>query len=196
MCHHPPLTERRLYFEQRMKLLEIDFVVIDKFGPKEVGGVFNKRHLISDAEISLYLKHIYAFKMAMSSEQHIWTLILEDDCEIEPDMPEIIHSALSLHFDGEGIDMIWFGVCCDLHAKADGMLAYSDTAAFPLTTRCTHCYALTRGAAKKILLSAHLCNFDKPIDHKLNDIILAEKLRVAWYEPGIPQVGQFKSSLR
>ena len=88
------------------------------------------------------------------------------------------------------------GSCCNLDAKnisKNKLIYFSET----YKTRCTHAMIFTLDASTKII--SYLSNVTYPIDHRLNQIIEKENLKVAWAEPSILQKTDlkiFNSSIR
>ena len=187
VCHHPELTERKQYLVKKLEEMGIEAQWIEGFPPNE--SHFGE---VGPRSISLFKKFLECCRLTVENNyQNV--IIFEDDIEILSNLVDILNGCMD-EFVAEKAEMLFLGTCCDLHVSPvdnSKLIHYRPN----LTTRCTHAMVLTLETVKKILSNKLMYFFDKPIDHKLNDVILDLKLRNYWYEPGISQTRMWKSSL-
>lgn len=156
---------------------------------EHMNGIRDNRIDISISELSLYLKHKECFKKHIDNNYN-YILILEDDVILPDNFLDYLNTSF-LEFDKHipKLDCLVFGTCCGFESKdiEDGKLIYYDKT---YLTRCTHAIMYSLDASKKIYKNLHPVNF--PIDHKLNEIIIMEKLNVGWVEPPLQQASHLK----
>lgn len=200
VLHHPPLTERKEYFTERLQAVGItDYTVMEEYNFDKAVSLPVKSSL-NKASVSLILKHkkvLTQFSNNFSTYSDV-LCVLEDDCTINDNFKEIVTKCSKELNEFSNVyqwgDIAFIGTCACLHTfktNPDKLLQYAPN----LTTRCTHCYIVTKKGAQTIMESRLFDDYDKPIDHKLNDIILEKKLVCLWYEPGIKQNPKFPSSV-
>lgn len=187
VCHHVPLIERKLYLIDMFQRTNIEVEWVETYPPEK-----NNEH-ISAGEISLINKFIYCLQNAISCDYNN-ILILEDDVDIQFEFESVVIKCME-EFIEEDAEMLFLGVCCNLHFNVENkekLIHYRPG----LTTRCTHAMVLSKTTIKKIFNNKKLFEYNKPLDNKLNEIIIDLNLKNYWYEPGIEQLSVWKSSLR
>ena len=111
-------------------------------------------------------------------------LILEDDADIPDDLAEVLKKCLA-EAEAEKASMVSLGESHGLHFcdRPDHLLQYKPN----LQTRCCHAILYSHECALRIVSEKSFWIVDKPIDHKLNDLITLLNIKHYWYEPGIRQ---------
>lgn len=213
VCHHNSLIDRKSTLQKFFEKENIQVEWVEKFLPEEIENDydkivgtdslnFNPEHdhqfgwNVNIPELSLYLKHKYCFETQVENNYDI-ILILEDDVLLPDNFNEYI-SKILVEFKNYSpkLDCVMLGTCCGFKSEfiEDGMSIHYGPNQL---TRCTHAMIFTLECAKKIINNLYPINF--PIDHKLNEIIIKEDLKVAWAEPPIFQrtdLNMEKSSIR
>jgi len=156
--------------------------------------------------MSLYLKHIYTYKVIAEHYEH--ALIMEDDVILCEGFATKLNTYISQL--PECYDMLFIGDGCDLHIQKDrliqGQYIY-EKCLEPTSwgglgaTRCTDSYIVSKKCAKT--LYDYICNLkyqiDLPIDWWLNVAARDNQLKVYWAEPTIvsqgSEIGLFNSSI-
>lgn len=190
--HHPPLTDRKNFLQERFSTLQISPEWVCDFNPDDLtlpeGSNFRNK-----GEYSLYLKHQYCFEQQVKNK-YDFIVIFEDDVLLPDNFNEHFKQCL-VEFEQLQGDLLFLGVCCDIKPK----IIYPDKKVYwepEFLTRCTHCYIITLHTAHIML--KHFYNRQMAADFKINDIIRLENLKSCYGEPGIHQGshgGKFKGSL-
>jgi len=215
ITHHKPLKNRKKiltdYFGDR-----IDVEWIELYPPEEVSANYsrlvgsftidpaakavcqgqytyypNAGKMVTIPELSLYLKHKYAFEQQLEHNYNR-ILLLEDDALLPPDFDVFFNKCIA-EFDQLDADLLFLGSCCDIHVEninKDRMVYLNENQ----LTRCAHAYVVDIRCTRKILEHLHPINW--PIDFKLNEIIVIEKLKVCWSEPCIYQNRTFETTIQ
>jgi GR25 family glycosyltransferase involved in LPS biosynthesis len=215
--HYTPLIERKKsIIEQFNKYNIIDYEFIEIYDrEKLLNSDISKFERISGGEISLFLKQIEAIKIIVNNNINN-AIILEDDSIFTDDFL----NKLNYYIDNlpDNWDFIFFGECCDLHAKnINGSIitCFEKQNLINLDSiknkqffykvngsRGMSMYLINYNSAVKILDYFNNCNkITKPIDHWFNDFINnSQNNHVYWSEPTLidqgSEINHFKSSLR
>lgn len=196
VCHHKPLTERKLQLQKFFEVNDIDVEWVEYYLPDDIEYEY-KRVVgnINDSEISIYLKHQYCLNQQVENNfNHI--LVLEDDVDLPDDFVNYLEICMNEFIKHEPkLDGLMLGSCCGISSKniIEGKFVYYENG---YMTRCAHAMIFNLEASKKIIKNLKTINY--PIDHKLNSIIKKEDLKIGWVEPSIKQKsesGLFQSSI-
>jgi GR25 family glycosyltransferase involved in LPS biosynthesis len=205
VCHHKPLLDRKDRLDIIFKNLDLDVEWVEKFLPedidynKEIGNPIIEKNCdyaiqqnkyiyyenvgkkVTISELSLYLKHKYCYlEQLKNNYENI--LILEDDVNINFDFIDYINNNMK-EFLEKNPDILVLGTAFNFRPVIfNGKYIHINDNQL---TRCTHAQVINRKCIEKIL--DHLYPVNLPIDFKLNEIIILEKLKVAWSEPGLTQ---------
>ena len=217
ILHHPPLVERKNYLNDFFIKNNIDVEWVEKFTPEEIKNnydnyiknydIFPNIHIYEQYNnyknygikiplysLSLYLKHFYCFEKSIK-EKYNNIIIFEDDITLQENIIEYLNKNIEEFNDinefGFLPDMLMIGKIENWDSKKirPNKFTHFDTKQL---TRCTHAILYNLNTIHKIYNNMFPIN--KPIDHKLNEIIVKENLKVSWSEPGLLQ--KFKSSVR
>lgn len=205
VCHHKPLEDRKKRLQTIFNKLDLDVEWVEKYLPdeidyeKEVGDVkiFNPINLaiqqnqyiyhegvgkkVSISELSLYLKHKWCYQQQIENNYEN-ILILEDDVDLGMNLIEFLNNNME-EFLKIKPDMLIVGTAFNFKPKRfTGKYIHLNPNQL---TRCTHAQIINRKCIDDIM--KHLYPVNLPIDFKLNEIIILEKLKVAWSEPGLKQ---------
>jgi GR25 family glycosyltransferase involved in LPS biosynthesis len=208
IIHYTPLVERKKFMEDQMILNKLNYNFITTFDREELTiNEINKFNTLKlkMAEISLFLKHIEAFKTINEVG-----LIFEDDAILCNNFNNILSQYISQI--PQDWDFVFLGNGCNLHipkqiTDLDTNINVFIKSNLPTSwggngsTRCADSYLVNKKCVKILLGDFCLENkIDQPYDHWLNKIILKNNLKVYWIEPTIVSQGtennMFKSSLR
>lgn len=211
-CHHPSdsLKERKGKLVSLFATENLEVEWVEGFPPSEAikwehgsllkmvmtMGPIGYRSEVSKAEelcgrlLSLILKHNYCCKDQVEKGYEN-VLILEDDVDLFSNFNEDYFNGCMREFKTQNLEMMFMGTCCDLEFpyRNQNQRVYSHP---DLTSRCTHCYVLNIEGAKKVL--KHCYKMINAADWQYNWIIKEERIKNAWVEPGVRQLG-YQSSL-
>ena len=212
ICHHKPLAHRKKYLEEKLlsKGLKVEWV--ENFLPKDLENHYdqivgtkelnidtdvpgisqgqyklfkNAGTKITMTELSLYKKIEYCLNDQIKREREL-ILILEDDIVIPNNIVEYLDLCASeFIFSNRNLDCLMIGTAFGFKSpyyKPGRLIHYGKDQ----ITRCTHAMMFSLDGAKKIVRNLYPINW--PIDFKLNEIFIKEKLKVAWAEPGLMQL--------
>lgn len=130
---------------------------------------------LTNAEVSLLLKHYYIMNKLVNSNQD-YILVLEDDVLLSDNFLVNLkkcYNQLPLDWD-----LVWVGTCCNLHEpKMKGKLVYKTNRG----SRCTHSYLISKKCANKILKNTDMIT--EAADHAFNYYIEKLNLNNYWIEP-------------
>lgn len=196
VCHHKPLTQRKLHLQQFFQKNNIDVEWVEDYLPDEIEYEYKRvvGHL-NDSEISIYLKHQYCLEQQVKNNFK-YILILEDDVELPNNFLNYLEHCMNEFIQhNPKLDGLMLGSCCGLVSKniINNKFVYYEKEQM---TRCAHAMVFCLEAARKIVKNLKIINY--PIDHKLNSIIKAEDLNIGWAEPSVKQKsenGVFQSSI-
>lgn len=201
--HHSPASERKQYLAPFIESNNLNINWIEDFLPTDECVLKHQRifcnhsangNYLNKSEISCFMKHRLAINNFLKSgEDH--ALIFEDDIEIPNfDFLNLISKTCD-HFKKNKGDILFIGSMTgmDIRLSEFGSIFCSKD----LTSRCAHCYLLSRDSAQKIypLLEKIIA----PFDWQLNFIIKQNNLLSCWSSPHINQrteKGLIKSLLR
>lgn len=200
--HHSPAIERKKYlipfFEQDK--LEVNW--IQDFLPTSQ-EVLNKNKILSNhsangvylnnAEISCYLKHLKALKLASESKNN--SLIIEDDIEIPNFSLKEYCEGIENDFIKQHGNILFIGSFTNHDIPVD----------FPneilhekwMKSRCAHCYFITKETALKIY--NFMSTIIAPLDWQINYAIEKFELKCFWSKNHVNQrteKGKIPSLLR
>lgn len=186
VLHHPTLVDRKKYLEQQLSNNSILAEWIEEYSPELIQVPINEKQ-ITVREYSLYLKHKKALNTFLEDSIANYCLILEDDALLFTGFSVFLKKCLHEFKELNG-DVLMLGTASFPHLslKPNNITPNKHVYYDPTyTTRCTHAILYTKLAAKTTI--KELNNNFKPYDHKLNEIIVNNKLRTCWVEPGIYQ---------
>jgi GR25 family glycosyltransferase involved in LPS biosynthesis len=190
--HHPPLTDRYSFLQERFFFLNLDIEWVTNFLPETLTKPEGSRFK-NLGEYSLYLKHQYCLEQQVQNN-YKYIVVIEDDTILPDNFNEHLNDCLQEFKELKG-DLLFLGICCGI--KPSTILPNKKVYWEPgFLTRCTHCYVTTLQAAR-IMLN-HFNTNQMATDFKINDIIQTENLKSCYGEPGIHQGshgGKFKGSL-
>tara|TARA_B100000965_G_scaffold406860_1_gene449927 strand:- start:4586 stop:5410 length:825 start_codon:yes stop_codon:yes gene_type:complete len=212
ICHHKPLVHRKRYLESRLFSKGLECEWVEDFLPQDIENQYdqivgtkelkldlkmpgisqgqyklfkNAGTKITITELSLYKKIEYCLKDQVKGEKEL-ILILEDDIVIPNNITEYLDLCASeFVFSNINLDCLMVGTAFGFKSqyyKPDRLIHYGKDQ----LTRCTHAMMFSFEGAKKILRNLYPINW--PIDFKLNEIFIKERMRVAWAEPGLVQL--------
>ena len=192
ICHWTKLVERKTHILQQLDLLDVNnFSFVELYDKdtlnkdeikKEYPVVFNltkrdKRYL-KLSEISLLLKHCWCLKDARKKDYES-IMILEDDVVFENNFVELFNNYKEQL--PKNWDCCWVGSCCGIHT-----ITIENINVYPAkTSRCCHCYILSKNGINKIL--KEIKNINEGIDWYYNDIIDKLNLNCFWFEPSLAE---------
>lgn len=179
--HHPLLENRKTKLELTFNQLNIDAEWVVLFSPDDIE--FPLDHSFKNIqEYSLYLKHQYCFEQQIKNNYN-YIVIFEDDVILPDNFLSHLNQCI-FEFENLNGDILFLGTCCDIKPTniLPGKCVYHED---NFLSRCAHCYLLTLDACK--IIYPYLLNNQKAFDFKLNDIIIHEKLKSCYAEPGILQ---------
>ena len=215
VLHYSKLTQRKQYIIQQFKLHGItDYEFIEKFDkdtitddecPEFSSDYITKRR----TELSLHLKHIYAYRV-MVREKYDQVLIFEDDVILSNGFMNKLGVYMK-QLPSE-YDMLFIGDGCNLHIPRNqlkpGKYIYEKCLHETSwggngAAKCTDSYIVHQRCAKKICdyiaATSSTKKIDKPADWWLNDVARELDLKMYWAEPTIvtqgSQNGIFQRSL-
>jgi GR25 family glycosyltransferase involved in LPS biosynthesis len=154
---------------------------------------------LSDSEISLSIKHIYALSAIAAGKnaggEQAPSLVLEDDTVLSERFSVLLQSALqSMPKDWQ---ILFIGDGCGLRVpgRSDQDAMYRMN---PPRSKCSDAYLINTAAARSLLQT--LVPFSLPIDLELGCSMLQQQTVCYWLEPPITtqgsQTGLFSSLLR
>lgn len=195
--HHLPAVERKNTLTEVLQELELNYPVewVEEFLPENILGKY--QHSITLKELSLSLKHQYAISKQI--EHNIQNIIIfEDDIDLKslPQLSLYLEQCLNDITVNNG-DVLWIGGTYGLQVPPD--TRQNDRISYfseKFLSRCTHGYILNIKAAPTVL---SCYNYDLPVDHLFNQIILRNKLISGWTAPFLTQKtveGKWKSYIR
>jgi GR25 family glycosyltransferase involved in LPS biosynthesis len=214
VCHHKPLLDRKDRLDTIFKKINLEVEWIENFLPedidyvKEVGNPViekdceyaiqqnkyiyyeNVGKKVSMSELSLYLKHKYCYlEQIKNNYENI--LILEDDVNVNLDFIDYMNNNM-LEFLDKKPDILVLGTAFGfIPVNFNGKYIHINDNQL---TRCTHAQVINRKCVEKIV--KHLYPINLPIDFKLNEIIILERLKIAWSEPGLTQFSFGNSTIK
>lgn len=193
ICHWSRLQERKNYLSGQLDaqgFTDVEWVEMydkDNWNVEEIKNEYTKvfdlnvsgRHL-KNSEISLVLKHCYIIKKIADGVDK-YGLVLEDDVDLCDNFLEKLKEYISEM--PSGWDIGWPGDCCNLslfhfyrEQYIEGKKIYEKS-----SSRCTHCYVLSKSGANKILKD--LPNVCEGADFYYNYLIETYQLNNYWFEP-------------
>lgn len=198
VIHCKRLVARREYLQPILRELGWEAQWIDAHDPGEIP----RRHLfrfrlgtpmLTVAEISVYLKHLEAFRcIARSGEA--FGFVIEDDAVFPADFAATFtrhRSALPDPFD-----LVFFGASCGLgDSGGEGHPRFTRQ----FRTRSMSGYLITAAACRRLLAELDERPILEPIDRVVDRIIRAQALAVWWSDPPLllngSETGRFGHSL-
>jgi len=193
ICHYTPLDERKIQFIKQATNLQSDITlnfVHDHDREELTQQQRDKFMKISDAEISLFLKHIHCYNTILSSGEP-YGVVMEDDCVFHDDFDE--HMCIINENMPVDADIMYCGVFPFYKQKPvpvpkqmiDGRLFYdmTDVQVFPWTgnNKGTDFYIINNNTCDKLIQE-----FDdrspvtQPIDHWLGTTCI-NRFKTYWY---------------
>jgi GR25 family glycosyltransferase involved in LPS biosynthesis len=203
ICHWNKLIDRKKHIIQQLNnhgIKNYSFVELydkDEWNKedilKEYPLVFNRdpkdNRFLKMSEISLLLKHSWCVRDSYEKKYNS-IMILEDDVIFCDNFISYFNTfKLQLPDDW---DCCWVGSCCNLHKNMENpnVNVYKSN-----TSRCCHCYILSKSGIKKII--KEIKNIHQGIDWYYNDIIPRLGLNAFWFEPSLAeQSTQFKTTVQ
>jgi len=133
---------------------------------------------LSLAEISLVMKHHYAFEdTVMNNYDNV--VVFEDDIILCDGFNQKLEKYLNQLPDD--YDILWIGTCCNLHVPQYNPQLH----VYPTQhgSRCTHAYVISNKGCKKLL--EHFPTIYQPIDWYFNSSVKLLNLKNFWAEPAL-----------
>lgn len=187
MCHYTKLEERKKYVQNVVSEYNIDLhwildydkeVLNQEELSKKFPFLFSDKNgkKLSVAEISLVMKHYYAFQDTVSNNYDN-VVVFEDDIILCEDFGKKIDSYINQLPDD--YDILWIGTCCNLHSPQlnPNLNVYLNRHG----SRCTHAYVISSQGCKKLLDFFH--NIYQPIDWYFNTAVRTLNMNNYWAEP-------------
>jgi len=182
VIHCKRLVARREYLQPILRDLGWDARWIDSHDPDEIP----RRHLLrfklgarmlTVGEISVYLKHVEAFRRIARQEASIG-FVIEDDAVFPPEFSATFgryRSSLTAPFD-----LVFFGA-----SEAAGEPPGDEGRLFAecARTRSMSGYLITAAAASRLLAELDGRPILEPIDHAVNRILESGAFKVLWSLP-------------
>jgi len=178
VIHCKRLVARRAHLQPVLQDLGWDARWIDSYDPDEIP----RRHLLrfkpgarllTLGEISVYLKHLEAFRRIARQEKSVG-FVIEDDAVFPPEFAANFsryRSALSAPFD-----LVFFGAC---EAVGEDGRLFAERSG----TRSMSGYLITAAAAGRLLAKLDDRPILEPIDHAVNRILGSSAFQVLWSLP-------------
>lgn len=189
MCHYQKLTDRKLYVENVVSKYNIDLhwildydkeVLNEEELTKKFPFLFSDKNgkKLSKAEISLVMKHYYAFQDTVSNNYDN-VVVFEDDIILCEDFDKKLDMYINQLPDD--YDILWIGTCCNLHSPQlnPNLNVYLNRHG----SRCTHAYVISRQGCQKLLDFFH--NIYQPIDWYFNTAVRTLNMNNYWGEPAL-----------
>jgi GR25 family glycosyltransferase involved in LPS biosynthesis len=201
VLHCGNLTKRKKHILEQFRIHNIsNFEFIEKYNVSEITdeecSIFDVNY--KKTKMSLFLKHIYCYKLIIRDNDTDVSLIFEDDVILSDDFNDILCKYIKeLPKD---YNMLFIGSGYNLHIDKQKLIDDKHIYENPYT-RCTDSYIITTKCAKIICEHIANCNdkINLPIDFWLNKVIADNKLKVYWSEPTIvsqgSQTGLFELSI-
>jgi GR25 family glycosyltransferase involved in LPS biosynthesis len=205
VLNHPPNIERLNNITLTLKRENIDFMIVNRFGPDEIDydkltdtnyeihkgivieqtdrySYYNNPNKVPKHSISLILKHMYCWQKQIELDLD-WGVIFEDDSEIPIGFSSILQNVF-IELSKNQYDLVMLGTFLDFESpdKSNNLLKYD----YRHKTRCTHAYIISKNACQKMIDGFEFLN--NSIDFKMNEVIQLQNLKVAWLEPGLKQI--------
>lgn len=201
--HHSPAVDRKAYLIPFFKRENIDINWIENFLPNDElinrhDDIFCEHSAnglkLNNSELSCFMKHRFAIKSFIDSD-YDYAVVFEDDIEIPNFNFQDLIFKLSEKFNKQNGDIVFVGSMTgmDIDAVEFGSIFCSRN----LSSRCAHCYFISKASAKKIY--PFLEKIIAPFDWQLNFIIKQANLVCCWSSPHVNQrteKGIIKSLLR
>lgn len=198
VIHCRRLVARRKYLKPTLRDIGWEARWIDSHDPGEI-----PRHylldfrlggpLLSAAEISVYLKHLEAFRHIAQSKAGVG-FVIEDDAVFTADFRARFarhRSALTA-----GFDLVFFGASCGLGESAGNG---ASLLVREFRTRSMSGYLITASACRRLLAELDNRAIRKPIDHAVDEAIRVHNLETWWSVPPLllngSETGAFPHSL-
>ena len=201
VLHNNNLHKRKKHILEQFRLHNIyNFEFIEKYDASEItddeSSIFDANY--KKTKMSLFLKHIYCYKLLIKECDTYASLIFEDDVILSEDF----HDILSKYCKElpEDYDMMFIGSGYNLHIGKHNLINDKHIYENPYS-RCTDSYIITTKCASLICKYIANCNdkINLPFDLWLNKVIIDNKLKVYWCEPTIvsqgSQTGLFEVSI-
>jgi len=197
LLHHLPAVERKINLIKDLNELSIKYPIewVESFLPEDI---YNKyQHSITLNELSLSLKHQYAISQQVKHNiENI--IVLEDDISLKSVMEfNLFIDQCLKDIEYNNGDLLWIGGTRDLQVPSnmlqDNCISYFSE---NFLSRCTHGYILNLKSAEKLL---EKYNYNFPVDHLFNQIIIQNKLVSGWTNPFLTQKtveGECRSYIR
>ncbi|HCY38077.1 MAG: hypothetical protein DKM50_09230 [Candidatus Margulisiibacteriota bacterium] len=212
VMHYTKLVDRRIRLENVLTGIGLTAYWVTSFDQEQLDGseyYFDNQEIwrqktklfgdtpyriLKKSEISLTMKHLYAFSHALAQDSE-YSLFLEDDVVFCDNFVAIFdHMFQGLPADA---DAVFIGNGCNLRIKAplpDVHFYWRDHPA----CKCTDSFLLKKSALAKILTT--IKPFNLPIDFELCYQFQLHNLKVYWLEPPIviqgSQVGLYESAIQ
>lgn len=197
VVHCKRLTQRRSYLRSRLQDFGWNAQCIDSHDPGEIP----RRHLLrfkwgtpvlTIGEISVYLKHLEAFRQIARNGDSSG-FVIEDDTEFPADFPDVFAQYQSSRHPG--FDIVFLGASCGL-----GESTREDTCFVAKSrTRSMSGYLITADACRRLSEALEPHPICEPIDHAVDRVIRRCGLAVYWSVPSLLQngseTGRFTHSL-
>jgi GR25 family glycosyltransferase involved in LPS biosynthesis len=187
MCHYQKLVERKVYVENVVSkynielnwILDYDKEVLDEVElTKSFPFLYSDKNgqKLSKAEISLVMKHYFAFKDTVEKNYEN-VVVFEDDIILVDDFDKKLSDYINQL--PEDYDILWIGTCCNLHVPQtnSNLNVYLNRHG----SRCTHAYVISKQGCQKLLDFFH--TIYQPIDWYFNTSVRTLNMNNYWAEP-------------
>lgn len=198
VIHCKRLPSRREYLQPILRDLGWEAKWIESNDPGEIP----RRHLLrfqsgvpmlTVAEISVYLKHLEAFRH-IGGHEEARGFVIEDDAVFPADFAatfDLYRSSLNVPFD-----LVFFGACAAVvEPPAEGGPRFVEQH----RTRSMSGYLITSSAARRLLAALAGQPILQPIDHAVTRILREGGYNVLWSQPPLilngSETGRFRHSL-
>lgn len=220
LIHYSKLKERKIRIMKDLSVWPAKIEIIEKFDREEITKKIRQKYhstdqkeyekklidlnrqnlgikTLLDADISLILKHLYAYKKIIESNEE-YALILEDDAIPEKDFLKKFQDYLNnTPFDW---DIIFIGEGCGenfIKEKLKTAIEINKHCYEIKNTNCTEAYLIKKTMAQKLI--EKMQKFMLPIDWEIEHQIQKINAKIIWWTPAIfiqgSKNGTYKSSI-
>ena len=173
----PYRVDRRVGSIGLFQTLDLDAYIVPAHGAHS-SQIKSRSHLtkhgdFSTMELACWASHMQVWsEIAAKGDDHSWTLVFEDDIDLELDLVDILQSFPRDLWNSP--ELIYLGYC----GNPPGPLLYNGTRNFrvhqAVNPSCTHAYAIQSRTASKLMRL--LASPRKAIDDSIVDLVSAGEL--------------------
>lgn len=157
---------RKIVMDAQLRTAHMEATYIETF-------TVDSRHvssILTSGELEVYSKHMEAYSRFLATDSR-HALVLEDDAILPEGFPTLLRG----HMPPKAFD--FYFISDDHFPKPHQIISPYIIKTNASKTACA--YLLGRRAAEVML--AYATSLDKPIDHKMNDVIVAHGLETYWH---------------